>query len=267
MFFADLSPAKSLSDRLRELGDRTIEPPKLRQRRDRLTELLAAVSDPALAVIRRRDADLIARDIPQGWFKYLDCAYFIDHNLDVAEHLGLIGSPPMTILDIGAGAGHFAFVCAKFGHDVTAIDVEAALLDEIAAAMGVRRTVARVEPDTRLPDFGRKFDLVVAESTMFNMIGWTWRGPLEHNLRMPPYVPYRYWTLAQWRFLLADLIDNQLRFPGRIYFHLNCEIRDGAYRRNTELLTFCADRGAVVRDQGGGLIDWRLTRPVRLAAV
>lgn len=267
MFFADLAPLKSLDERLRQLADMNVPTPAIERRRNLLTGLLKAVSEPSLALIRERDANLIARDIPQGWFKYLDCGYFIDHNLDVAEHLGLIGVPPLAILDIGAGAGHFAFVCTSFGHDATAIDVEAPLLDEIAAAMGVSRRIARVEPDARLPDFDRKFDLVVAESTMFNIIGWKWRGPLENDLRKPPYAPYRYWTLAQWRYLLADLIDNQLRYPGRIYFHLNCEIHHGEHRRNTELLNFCAAHGAVVRHEGGGFIDWRLTEPVTLAPV
>lgn len=267
MFFSDIAPLKSLPERLDELGYLEGLSPALDRRRDLLKGLLETLSEPALAAIRRRDAALIARDIPQGWFKYLDCGYFVDHNLDVAEHLGVIGAHPMAILDIGAGAGHFAFVCSRFGHDVTAIDVEAPLLDEIAAAMGMRRTVSRVEPDVRLPDFGRKFDLIVTESAMFNMVDWKWRGPLENDLRTPPYAPYRYWTLAQWRFLLADLIDNQLRYPGRIYFHLNSEIHDGEYRRNAELLTFCADHGAAVRHSGGGFIDWRLTAPVTLAQV
>jgi SAM-dependent methyltransferase len=265
MFFRDLAPMKRLDERLRELRGLELKPHRQQERRALLTTLLEAVSEPALEAIRQRDAALIAQDTPQGWFKYLDCCYFIDHNLDVVQNLGLIDARPATILDIGAGAGHFAFVCSRFGHSVTPIDVETPLLGEIAAAMGVRRLIARVEPNQPLPDFQRKFDLICAESTMFNLLNWTWRGPIEQT--RDPSARCDYWTLAHWRFLFADLMENHLRYPGRLYFNLNCEIHHGVHERNTELLNYCADHGANSYHKGGGIIDWHLSEPIRFAEI
>jgi hypothetical protein len=41
--------------------------------------------------------------------------------------------------------------------------------------------------------------------------------------------------------LLDDLINNQLRFPGRTFRRLNANVRDGKLGPNTEVLDFCED--------------------------
>jgi SAM-dependent methyltransferase len=151
----------------------------------------------------------------------------------LARELGLDRGPPRRVLDIGTAGGHFAFVCRHFGHDVVAIDIENPLLEDIAACLGVQRTIARVEPYRPLPDLGKRFDLITACNTTFNE-----RGD-------PPV----YWTPAEWQFLLNDLITDRLRYPGELYIKLNKEVQRLAYNR--DVLAMAGRNGAKVSRRRG----------------
>ena len=66
-------------------------------------------------------------------------------DLPLWEELAAAAGGP--VLDVGAGTGRVALHLARAGHDVTALDVDAGLLDELgtrarAAGLGVRTVVA-----------------------------------------------------------------------------------------------------------------------------
>jgi hypothetical protein len=127
------------------------------------------------------------------------------------------------------------------------IDIVEPLYADIAHCLGVRRLVERVDPGKPLLGRGGKFDLVTAIWVSFNSL------PSRDGRRA-------YWTLDDWAFLLKDLIENQLRLPGRIHFELNQEYNDDTPpvgRFNPGLLAMLKGQGAEVDEERGYMtLDW-----------
>ena len=76
------------------------------------------------------------------------------------------------VLDLGAGTGRVALDLAEAGHDVTALDSDPALLDELARRAGERGL--RIECDTRdarALDHGRPFGLAIAPMQFVQILG------------------------------------------------------------------------------------------------
>jgi SAM-dependent methyltransferase len=76
------------------------------------------------------------------------------------------------VLDLGAGAGRVALDLAEHGHEVTALDSDRTLLEELerrARRRGVR--VAVVHADARTFAVGRRFALVLAPMQLLQIIG------------------------------------------------------------------------------------------------
>jgi hypothetical protein len=206
-----------------------------------VAQILTGVSEPAFARMRR----LYFND---DAFKFIDTVYWTYHKLRLAKRLGLDTGPARSIWDIGCGGGHFSRVCRHFGHRIIGTDIAHPVYADIAAALGVERTIDALEPDTPTTDFGRKFDLVCAAQVEFDRV---------HI----PDKPSRYWTLDNWKYLFNDLIARQLSFPARIYIYLNFQTHDGAGSFDLELLRLCARHGADANERRG-TIDWKLDAPV-----
>jgi SAM-dependent methyltransferase len=136
-----------------------------------------------------------------GPLKYLDCAYWLNHKLDIAMELGLHRSAPLRVLDIGTGGGHFVFLCGLLGHDAVGIDIDVPIYCDICALLGIRRVSHRVERGVELPDLGGPFDLVTAFAAQFDA---------EQS-----------WSNEDWAAFLDLLLATQLRASGRIRFSLN----------------------------------------------
>ena len=88
----------------------------------------------------------------------------------------LAGPEPREVLDLGCGTGRVALRLAGRGHRVTALDVEAAFLEEAvrrAEARGV--SIETVVADARDFDLGRRFDLVLAPMQLVQLFA----GPEE----------------------------------------------------------------------------------------
>ncbi len=202
-------------------------------------KILDGVDPRAIEDLQEKYKAELAVAKPAGPPKYLDLPLWTLNKAQLACALGLDTAPPLSILDLGAGACHFSRVCHYFGHSTVAVDIEVPLYEDIARVLGVPRTIHTVEPDVALPGFGRRFDLVTAVAINFHRI----------------VVDVTYWSLEQWKFLFNDLISNQLRFPGRLYFELNREVRGGELVVNPELLDYCAGNGAEITK--GYAIDWR----------
>jgi len=162
--------------------------------------------------------------------KYFDFVKYFESKLRSLMELGLHTSSPLSILDIGTGAGHFPFLCSRFNHEVIASDIPEGSRDgsflkeeaprdpnwrksedinriytDIIKLLEVDWRPLRIQPMEKLPDFGTKFDLITAFMINFN------------KYRKQKTM----WQLEEWMFLFEDILKNQLNKDGRIFFQLN----------------------------------------------
>jgi SAM-dependent methyltransferase len=76
------------------------------------------------------------------------------------------------VLELGAGTGRVALDLAERGHDVTALDSDAELLDELGRRAERRGlTVARVKADVRRLTRSGRFALVLAPMQLLQIVG------------------------------------------------------------------------------------------------
>jgi len=152
-------------------------------------------------------------------FKYLDTPTWAGGKFDHAVRLGLHRSPPMRILDLGAGPGHFQMVAEYFEHETMGLDIplmsqsadiKTHLYNDLCDFFGVRKIDHRIVAGVELPRLSGRFDLVTSFMTCFSMDAG----------RSSP------WTVDEWSFLLRDLRDNVLTEAGEIYLNLTPGVYD-----------------------------------------
>src|ERR1700719_1301948 len=83
--------------------------------------ILATLNPVAVAKLRER--------YPEGSNfptinRFANVPYWIRINIERAQDLWLDRSPPLSILDLGCGAGYFLYVCKFFGHEVLGLDLD-----------------------------------------------------------------------------------------------------------------------------------------------
>ena len=151
--------------------------------------------------------------------KYLDTPTWAGGKFDHALRLGLHKSPPMRVLDLGVGPGHFQMVAEYFGHETLGLDIPLAsqaasvkrhVYDDLCDFFGVRKIDHRILARTALPRLFGRFDLVTSFMTCFS----------THAKAGAP------WTVQDWTFLLKDLRDNVLAEEGQIYLNLTPGVYD-----------------------------------------
>jgi SAM-dependent methyltransferase len=204
--------AKHHLNRSRQQGRLSLEPAKVIETIDR----------EQFEQIRRR----YAIDHPgEDWPKYLELDRWIDINIRRVQRLELDVSPPQRILDLGCGAGYFAYLAQLLGHDVTGLDIDdVTMFADITRLLGVRRVIYQIRPFAPLPEFGEKFDLITAFMVCFN----------NHKRA-------DLWEAAEWNFFLDDLAKH-LTPGGRIWLELNREYDGTCY--TPELRELFEQRGA-----------------------
>ena len=163
---------------------------------------------------------------------YEDAAYWIGVSVKRLQDLWLDRSPPLQILDLGCGPGYFLYLCQLFGHEGLGIDPD----DEpffrgTTKLFDVRRVIARIYPQTALPDLGRKFDLVTAHRVCFHR---TARGENGEWLE---------WSQADWEFFIDDIRTRFLKPDGRLLLEFNRR-QDGSSFFTAELRDFFESQGA-----------------------
>ncbi len=194
------------------------------EERVRLWEYVRKNVDPAtFARIQKKylvdkappNADFVQSEHGSYFLKYIDPVTWFESKLSSAIHIGLDRSPPLDLLDIGTGPGHFPFVARFYGHRVSALDVppevhaaaEPRLYDDLCAMYGVTRTPFWITPTGRLPEIG-KFDLVTGFMAAFN------RSPIEGQDGWRP------WTSAEWTSFLRECNERWMKPDGRIHLTL-----------------------------------------------
>jgi len=169
-------------------------------------------------------------DPGEDWPKYLDLPRWIDINIRRIRDVELDLVSRKRILDLGCGAGYFAYIAQLLGHEVVGLDLDDLLMfGESTQMLGVERVIWRVQPFVPLPDLGDKFDLVTAFMICFN------------NHKMPDL-----WGMPEWEFFLDDLARH-LTPRGRVWLELNMEW-DGTFY-TPELRDYFESRGAKIDNQ------------------
>jgi hypothetical protein len=135
--------------------------------------------------------------------KYVNISRYIPLNLRRVYALGLHKREPLSILDMGAGAGFFLYCCTVYGHDAMGFDADSdEFFEKMHKALGVTCLQYTILPQIPLPDFGRRFDLITAFAVCFH-------GGVER------------WDSGDWRFFLEDLLRNHCTNTGIIHLHLH----------------------------------------------
>jgi len=144
--------------------------------------------------------------------KYLDPIIWFESKLRLAQSLGLDKKPPMRVLDLGTGPGHFPFVARFYGHDVTGTDLPVLargaerpthIYDALCALYRVNRISHMIRPNIPLEGLGGRYDLVTSFLAAFNV-----------DEKQRP------WTPDHWRFFLKSLKRDVLHDGGFVFMTL-----------------------------------------------
>jgi SAM-dependent methyltransferase len=166
----------------------------------------------------------------ENWPKYLDLPRWIEININRIRDVGLDTPARKRVLDLGCGAGYFAYIAQLLGHDVIGLDLDQLpMFRDSTQMLGVKRVIWRVRPFVPLPDFGEKFDVVTAFMICFN------------NHKMPDL-----WDIPEWEFFLDDLARH-LTPRSRVWFEFNMEW-DGSFY-TPQLRDYFESRGARIDNQ------------------
>jgi SAM-dependent methyltransferase len=179
---------------------------------------LAARADAAID--QAKFQEVINSHASEGYdsYKYFDKQLWLRTKMMRVIELGLDTSPPLSVLDMGCGAGYFLYCCKYLGHSVHGLDLpDYEFYRDMIAMFGIPRTGYRIEPFKTLPLLGKKFDVITAHQICFN-------GHKTDEL----------WGPDEWEFLLGDLEQNHLRPGGTIALEFNEEPEIGFYTRNVK---------------------------------
>lgn len=168
--------------------------------------------------------------------KYLDLPQFAISKLAAAGRIGLRDRAPASVLDLGAGPGHFGLACEYLGHRYVGLDIplppstpvsEHDLYAELFDCFGLERSIQRIVAFAPL-EVARRFDVVTCLMGVFcthqkgGAIPWQW---------------------PEWQFFLADLIDNVVAPRFEIYLHI------GRQYVAPEVAAELRARGAAIDDE------------------
>ncbi len=207
----------------------------------KMEPLLAKIDQKRLRELQDKYSSL-SPETPSLWrhyAKYVDARKHLQRNIERAQDFNLHRLPPQEILDIGCGGGFFLFVAEALGHRGLGLDVSGIpVFDDLVDLLGVERLEYTVTGLEKLPDFGRKFDLITAFATAFH-------GGHEDSWR---------WGPEEWDFFLTDL-KGHLKPGGRIFFDLNAAYQGKYY--TPEILSVIQKHGGAIERSHAAFVSPR----------
>lgn len=241
----ELKPLELFDQRVREIEDSITKP----EYKMVFSATVDRINSKEYGELQAKWRDRLENFDPKFIYKYFDVCFWIMDKIERAKRLNLFDRPPLRILDLGTGAGHFPAVCAALGHEVVGLDIEVPLYTDLARLMKVDRRIFRLSPRQPLPDLGR-FDVITGVAVSFDSLGRDGK-----SVR-------RYWTLEDWAYLIRRLSEDNSRYPGRLYFELNFQVlADNSLRYDQRLLEACARAGADVL-AANGRISFEVEGPI-----
>jgi len=147
--------------------------------------------------------------------KYLDFPFWVHSKFNIALRLGLDKLNGESILDIGAGPGHFGVVASYMGCDYDGLEAvlyeltprDCHVFDQLCTFFGIRRITHTIQPFKTLK-LEKRYRLVTV--LMGNFCSYkTSSGP-----RTP-------WSWPEWAFLLDNLASDLLTPEFGMYFHIS----------------------------------------------
>jgi SAM-dependent methyltransferase len=172
--------------------------------------------------------EVIARHTSEGYdsYKYFDKRLWLRSKMMRAIELELDKSEPVSVLDLGCGAGYFLYCCKYLGHDVHGVDLPTyEFYTDMIAFFGLPRTSFRIDRYKKLPALGKRFDVITAHQICFN-------GHRTNSV----------WGVDEWNFFLNDLKENLLNHGGTVALEFNEEPSIGFYTE--ELRKFFESKSA-----------------------
>lgn len=123
---------------------------------DIMAEIRSVWTNGAAAYDQDPGHGLTTPIIEDAWLRLLD---------------SLLGQPPKTVLDVGAGTGFLSVLAAKAGHQVTALDLTPAMLDHATTRARVAGVdVTFIEGDACDTQFETgRFDVVMSRHVLWTM--------------------------------------------------------------------------------------------------
>jgi hypothetical protein len=178
---------------------------KSRAKRD----LPRILSNPTIAEVRHWIANYVdASGERKNISKYIDLDRYLLMNLRRIYDLRLDKVGPSKILDLGAGAGYFMYLCKVHGHQPMGIDLpEHEFYNQMIQLFGLERIAQPITAFEPLPVFDRKFDFVTSFATCFHQ----YRGD-KHGER---------WSEDAWAYFLHDIFGNKLTPNGIVHLHFH----------------------------------------------
>ncbi len=188
--------------------------------------------DPRIRALRERAADWRGfADALCQFYMTADAKFcliepWLNEKLPVFAFLNLQEPKGLSILDLGCGAGHFSLLAEAAGHRIAGVDIENALIADLARRFGIERRIQPVHPRFFQEDrAGERFDLITSLLLNFNRRDG------------------RLWDAADWEVFLAGATE-ALAPGGRICFLLNTQSGwEGLRAADGSLQNFLGARG------------------------
>lgn len=217
----------SFAERVEQLQERTHMDERTR---GNLIRALDSVDPEKREAFLQRHGKMLADIETLASVKYADLGYWGRRNVLLAQWLDLDRSPPLDILDIGAGSGNFGMVVQSMGHTYLATDVADPWYDELCKLTNVERMVAPVVRGERYVPVDRKFDMITIMLPAFHRK--TVKGKRQ------------YWAVEDWREFLLGLVEDMLKPNGRIFILMPLDKADDGTLSYSPFVQWAYDRGA-----------------------
>ncbi|QEN85044.1 hypothetical protein FZC33_01935 [Labrys sp. KNU-23] len=213
---------------------------------------LRRVAHERLAGFRQHYREQLSSFDPASQYKFAELPVWTASMAQIALALGLHASGSLSVLDIGMGGGAFSAILETLEHRVVGTDIENPWYRDLCHLLDVKRVICPVEPFTPYRIHGAPFDLITILRPTFH--------------RKTVVGGRHYWGEAEWRFLLFDLIRNNLSKDGKFFLMMPYDKVGNQEAGPSFLMEWCQKRGAKLIRVSAGRVNSILIEGPALSA-